>query len=125
MNLWAKLKARAEAGRPVRVALIGAGKFGSMFLAQAPRTPGLHVAAIADLGCIIFPSQLIPEWGSVAAAATEVIPTLFQYCATVVSGCVIPWWQILFPGIALFLFAISVNLLADGLRDALDPRLRR
>jgi len=49
MNLWAKLKARAEAGRPVRVGLIGAGKFGSMFLAQAPRTPGLHVAAIADL----------------------------------------------------------------------------
>ena len=49
MNLWAKLKARAEAGKPVRVALIGAGKFGSMFLAQAPRTPGLHVAAIADL----------------------------------------------------------------------------
>ena len=49
MNLWAKLKARAEAGRPVRVALIGAGKFGSMFLAQAPRTPGLHVAGIADL----------------------------------------------------------------------------
>ncbi len=49
MNLWAKLKARAAADRPVRVALIGAGKFGSMFLAQAPRTPGLHVAAIADL----------------------------------------------------------------------------
>ena len=49
MNLWAKLKVRAEAGKPVRIALIGAGKFGSMFLAQAPRTPGLHVAAIADL----------------------------------------------------------------------------
>ena len=49
MNLWAKLKVRAEAGKPVRVALIGAGKFGSMFLAQAPRTPGLHVAGIADL----------------------------------------------------------------------------
>src|SRR5689334_8830325 len=49
MNLFAKLSARAEAGKPVRVALIGAGKFGSMFLAQAPRTAGLHVAAIADL----------------------------------------------------------------------------
>jgi predicted homoserine dehydrogenase-like protein len=49
MNLWAKLGARAEAGNPVRVGLIGAGKFGAMFLAQAPRTPGLHVAAIADL----------------------------------------------------------------------------
>ena len=49
MNLAAKLRARAEAGRPVRIGLIGAGKFGSMFLAQAPRTPGFHVAAIADL----------------------------------------------------------------------------
>ena len=49
MNLSTKLKARAEAGKPVRVGLIGAGKFGSMFLAQAPRTAGLHVAGIADL----------------------------------------------------------------------------
>jgi predicted homoserine dehydrogenase-like protein len=49
MNLSTKLKARAEAGRAVLIAVIGAGKFGSMFLAQAPRTPGLHVAGIADL----------------------------------------------------------------------------
>jgi ABC-type dipeptide/oligopeptide/nickel transport system permease subunit len=31
----------------------------------------------------------------------------------------------LFPGIMLFMYAISVNFLSDGLRDALDPRLRR
>src|SRR6266404_1344280 len=49
MNLHAMLRVRAEAGQPIRVGLIGAGKFGSMFLAQAPRTPGLHVMAIADL----------------------------------------------------------------------------
>lgn len=49
MNLYAKLRARAAAGRPVRAGLIGAGKFGSMFLAQVPSTPGLEVAAIADL----------------------------------------------------------------------------
>jgi predicted homoserine dehydrogenase-like protein len=49
MNLAMKLRQRAEAGNPVRIALIGAGKFGSMFLSQAPRAPGLHVAAIADL----------------------------------------------------------------------------
>ena len=49
MNLTAKLRARADAGKPVRIGLIGAGKFGSMFLAQAPRTPGFHVAAVADL----------------------------------------------------------------------------
>lgn len=39
----------AARGRPARVALIGAGKFGAMFLAQAPTTPGLEVAAIGDL----------------------------------------------------------------------------
>ena len=49
MNLHAKLRQRADAGRPVRVALIGAGKFGSMYLAQVPRTPGVHLAGIADL----------------------------------------------------------------------------
>ena len=49
MNLTALLRRRAEAGRPVRAALIGAGKFGSMFLAQVPTIPGLEVAAIADL----------------------------------------------------------------------------
>ena len=49
MNLHAMLAARAEAGRPVRVGLIGAGKFGSMFLAQVPFIAGLDIAVIADL----------------------------------------------------------------------------
>src|SRR5215469_13247281 len=49
MNLHRLLLERAEAGHPVRVGLIGAGKFGTMFLAQALRTRGLHVMAVADL----------------------------------------------------------------------------
>jgi predicted homoserine dehydrogenase-like protein len=49
MNLFAKLQAQVVAGRPVRAGLIGAGKFGSMFLSQVPTTPGLEVTAIADL----------------------------------------------------------------------------
>jgi predicted homoserine dehydrogenase-like protein len=49
MNLHRMLVERAAVGRPLRVALIGAGKFGSMYLAQARVTPGIHVAAIADL----------------------------------------------------------------------------
>jgi predicted homoserine dehydrogenase-like protein len=49
MNLFSKLQERAASGRQVRVALIGAGKFGSMFLAQVPTIPGLEIAAIADL----------------------------------------------------------------------------
>jgi predicted homoserine dehydrogenase-like protein len=49
MNLSALLRRRHDAGRPVRVALIGAGKFGSMFLAQVPSIAGLEVAMIVDL----------------------------------------------------------------------------
>jgi predicted homoserine dehydrogenase-like protein len=49
MNLSAMLAARAEAGKPVRVGLIGAGKFGSMFLVQAPFIKGIEVSVIADL----------------------------------------------------------------------------
>ncbi len=49
MNLFRLLKEREAAGRPVRVGLIGAGKFGTMFLAQARRMAGLHVVGVADL----------------------------------------------------------------------------
>jgi len=49
MNLYRLLQERAAAGRPVRAGLIGAGKFGSMFLAQARMTEGLHVLGLADL----------------------------------------------------------------------------
>src|SRR5438094_8002408 len=49
MNLYAKLCARAAQGRPLRIGLIGAGKFGSMYLAQVPKTPGVHLTGIADL----------------------------------------------------------------------------
>src|SRR3984957_5642007 len=49
MNLHRLLLAREAAGKPLRVGLIGAGKFGSMFLAQAERTRGLHVLGVADL----------------------------------------------------------------------------
>src|SRR5271166_2002717 len=49
MNLHRLLQQRAAQGRPVRVGVIGAGKFGTMFLAQALRTTGLHLVAVADL----------------------------------------------------------------------------
>jgi predicted homoserine dehydrogenase-like protein len=49
MNLGKLMRQRADSGNPVRVGLIGAGKFGSMFLAQARLTTGLQVMAIADL----------------------------------------------------------------------------
>ena len=49
MNLSHLLHARFAAGKPVRVALIGAGKFGSMFLSQVPHTRGVEVPVIVDL----------------------------------------------------------------------------
>ena len=49
MNLYAGLKRRAAQDQPIRVGVIGAGKFASMFFAQAIRTPGLHITVVADL----------------------------------------------------------------------------
>jgi predicted homoserine dehydrogenase-like protein len=49
MSLYTQLQARAAANNPIRIGLIGAGKFGSMYLSQIPRTPGVHLVAIADL----------------------------------------------------------------------------
>ena len=49
MNLYQLLLEREASGRPIRVGLLGAGKFGSMFLAQAQRTPGLHLLGVVDL----------------------------------------------------------------------------
>jgi peptide/nickel transport system permease protein len=83
-------------------------------------TVPLLLATIVFLGYAIWPVTYFPEWGTLAAYSVENVTT-FLTC----SSCLFPWWQIFFFGSALFLFAISVNFLADGLRDALDPRLRR
>ena len=49
MNLHSMLCQREEQGKPIRVGLIGAGKFGSMYLAQVPKIPGVRLLGIADL----------------------------------------------------------------------------
>jgi predicted homoserine dehydrogenase-like protein len=49
VNLHRLLKQREERGSPLRVGVIGAGKFGSMYLSQVRHTPGVRVVAIADL----------------------------------------------------------------------------
>ncbi|MFC7555500.1 ABC transporter permease [Pseudoroseomonas wenyumeiae] len=53
----------------------------------------------------------IPSWGNVIADGRLYVQLAF--------------WNVLFPGIALALMVLSVNVLGDGLRDALDPRLAR
>lgn len=49
MNLHHLLRQREAQRRPLRIGLIGAGKFGSMYLSQARTTPGMHIVAVADL----------------------------------------------------------------------------
>ena len=49
MNLFKKLQERAAKGNPIQVGMIGAGKFGTMFLAQALRIPAIHVVSVVDL----------------------------------------------------------------------------
>jgi peptide/nickel transport system permease protein len=89
-------------------------------------TVPLLVGSLAFLGFNLFglsTSEVLPEWGSLSAFSVNQFGSVFGACS--VGVCVFPWWQLLFPGLMLFLFAISVNFFADGLRDALDPRLRR
>ena len=49
MNLHELLREREDAGQPIRVGLIGSGRFGTMYLSQARNIPGVRVAAIADI----------------------------------------------------------------------------
>ena len=82
-ELLSLLAARAEAGRPLRIGLIGAGKFGTMFLAQARRVPGLHVLGIADLAPERARGALLragwPEARFAAASLAEALATGATY----------------------------------------------
>ena len=72
MNLHAMLLAREAAGRPVTVGLIGAGKFGTMFLAQVRRTCGMHLVGVADLDVGRARNQLTSAgWDAAAYAAAS------------------------------------------------------
>ena len=70
MNLSSMLREREAVGRPVRVGLIGAGKFGTMFLAQARLTAGMHIVGVADLDVARARRQLATAgWDAAAIAA--------------------------------------------------------
>ncbi len=67
-----KLAARAESGNPLRIGLIGAGKFGTTFLSQARYLPGLHVLGIADLSNDrLLRALKNAEWSQSQYAATS------------------------------------------------------
>jgi peptide/nickel transport system permease protein len=71
---------------------------------RAARGSGL---SFIDLG-VPIPQ---PEWGAIMATGRE-------YMASA-------WWITVFPGVMIALVVLGVNLFADGLRDALDPRLKQ
>jgi len=69
----------------------------------------LTAAVLGFLGMGAPPPQ--PEWGLMVAESREFLPDA--------------WWFATFPGLAIFLVVFAFNLLGDGLRDIVDPRLRR
>jgi peptide/nickel transport system permease protein len=69
----------------------------------------LEVAGLSFLGLGARPPT--PEWGLMVSEGVEYI--LEQ------------WWMSVFPGLAIFLLVLAFNLVGDGLRDVLDPRMKR
>lgn len=69
----------------------------------------LDAAALGFLGMGAQPPT--PEWGSMLADAREFILRA--------------WWVVTFPGLAILVTVLAINLMGDGLRDALDPKLKR
>jgi dipeptide transport system permease protein len=69
----------------------------------------LDAAALGFLGLGAQPPT--PEWGSMLASALEFIQRA--------------WWVVTFPGLAILICVLAFNLMGDGLRDALDPKLKR
>jgi dipeptide transport system permease protein len=69
----------------------------------------LGAAALGFLGMGAQPPT--PEWGTMLAEAREFILRA--------------WWVVTFPGLAILITVLAINLVGDGLRDALDPRLKR
>ncbi|NPA69654.1 MAG: ABC transporter permease [Crenarchaeota archaeon] len=80
-------------------------------LVNASMDMGFAILAIASLGFIgLGAVPPTPEWGSMISAA-------LQYGLDY-------WWELVFPGLMIFIAVLGFNLLGDGLRDLLDPRFR-
>jgi peptide/nickel transport system permease protein len=69
----------------------------------------LNAAVLGFLGLGAPPTT--PEWGRMINEARDFLPDA--------------WWYVTFPGLAIFFVVMGFNLLGDGLRDILDPRIRR
>jgi predicted homoserine dehydrogenase-like protein len=115
VNLHHLLLAREAAGHPVTVGLIGAGKFGTMFLAQALRTTGMHVVGVADLDGARAQAQLRSAgWPSSAFAADSLADAQARRRTHVTEDAAA---LVAFPGIEVIVEATGVP--AAGIRHAL------
>jgi dipeptide transport system permease protein len=117
--------ALSEKSRPYVTAsqVAGAGRMRIMFVTVLPNciapvvvqaTLGvssaiLEAAALGFLGLGAQPPT--PEWGAMLASAREFIQRA--------------WWVVTFPGLAILVTVLAINLVGDGLRDALDPKMKR
>ena len=73
---------------------------------------GTSIITAASLGFLGMGAQPpTPEWGTMLAEAREFILSA--------------WWIVTFPGLAILITVLAINLIGDGLRDALDPKLKR
>ncbi|MBN9022135.1 MAG: flagellar biosynthesis protein FlgA [Rhizobiales bacterium] len=133
MNLSHLLAARAASGKTVRAGLIGAGKFGSMFLSQVPTIPGLELAVIADLD----PDRARNAcrnvgWDEARIARTKFVTSGKEACDPGLVDCVVEATGNPAAGIAHALAAIEagtpivmVNVEADVLAGPLLARKAR
>ena len=116
MNLHAMLLEREAAGRPVTVGVIGAGKFGTMFLSQARLTRGMHVVAVADLDVARALHQLrVAGWDDAAVSAPSLGEALARRRTHVTDDAQA---LIAFPEIEVIVEATGVP--AAGIRHALS-----
>jgi predicted homoserine dehydrogenase-like protein len=76
---------REAAGRPIRIGLIGAGKFGTMFLTQVRRTAGMHLVSLADLDVPRARSQLVSAGWDVAQFAAASLNDALKHRSTFVT----------------------------------------
>lgn len=84
----------------------------SVILVQASLQVGNAILTAAALSFVGVGAQPpLPEWGLMLSVGRGFLPEI--------------WWFVTFPGIAIFITVLGFNLLGDGLRDILDPRLRR
>ena len=98
----------------------GAGRITLLHILPNTASP-IIVRSTVGMGFIIMTAAVLgflgvgvppptPDWGAAIASSRDHLPEA--------------WWLVTFPGLAIFLCVLGFNLLGDGLRDAIDPRLR-